>query len=372
MTTPDRPTPSIRGAGEVHVALADGEIHVRFPYDPDLVAHMRSVPGRRWDPGLRAWRVADTPPAREALLRVLGVGVVGDRAAPGASAGWPAPAADLLRRFEEEMRLRGYSPRTRKVYLGHARRFLPDLRQEEGLSASLRRHILGKLDGGRMSRSYHIQLVAALRLFCSTVLGSSVDDLPLERPRRERHLPTVLSREELRRFLDAVRYPKHRAILATAYSAGLRVGEVVRLRPEDLDRGRGLIRVRMGKGRKDRYTLLSDGALRLIDAYLEGADPGKWLFPGGRPGRHLNARGVQVAAARARRRAGISKHVTPHVLRHSFATHLIEAGTDIRFIQELLGHANVSTTEIYTHVSRRHIARIRSPFDEPPGPGEEK
>jgi integrase/recombinase XerD len=366
MTTPDRPTPSIAGVGEAQVALADGEIRVRVPYDPDLVTRMRSIPGRRWDPGLRVWRIPDTSSARNALRRALGVEVevVAGSAARPSAAGCPR-SEDLLRRFEEEMRLRGHSPRTRKCYLGHARRFLGDLSEDEGLSAGLRRHILGKLEGRGMSRAYHIQLVSALRLFCSSVLGSSVDDLPLERPRREQRLPTVLSRDELRRFLGAVRYPKHRAILATAYSAGLRVGEVVRLRPEDLDRERGLIRVRMGKGRKDRYTLLSDGALCLIDAYLEGAEPGKWLFPGGRPGRHLNARSVQVAAARAGRRAGISKHVTPHVLRHSFATHLMEAGTDIRFIQELLGHASVRTTEIYTHVSRRHIERIRSPFDEP-------
>jgi site-specific recombinase XerD len=266
------------------------------------------------------------------------------------------------------MRLRGYAPRTRKVYLGHARRLLQGADPGSDLTTMLRAHVLRLLRDGGVSRSYHSQVISALRLFCSTVLGRRVEDLPLERPRRERRLPTVLSREELHRLLAAVRNPKHLAILSIAYSSGLRVSEVVRLRPVDLDRTRGLIRVKGGKGRKDRVTLLSETALAMVDAYLEGASPGSWLFPGSRPGRHLNARSVQKVTAAAGKRAGITKKVTPHMLRHSFATHLLESGTDVRLIQELLGHASVRTTEIYTHVSRRQLRRIRSPFDEPPPP----
>jgi site-specific recombinase XerD len=170
----------------------------------------------------------------------------------------------------------------------------------------------------------------------------------------------------MQRFLAAVHNPKHVAILAVAYSAGLRVSEVVRLRLEDLDRERGLIWIHGSKGRKDRCTLLSDMALALVDAYLEGANPGEWLFPGSRPSRHLTTRSVQKVTAMARERAGITKPLTPHVLRHSFATHLLENGTDVRLIQELLGHSSVRTTEIYTHVSKRQLGRIRSPFDGPP------
>jgi site-specific recombinase XerD len=164
-----------------------------------------------------------------------------------------------------------------------------------------------------------------------------------------------------------VRNPKHAALLAVAYSAGLRVSEVVRLRFEDLDRSRGLLNVRGGKGRKDRETLLSTTALALVDSYLDAAPAAPWLFPGDRPDRHLTTRTVQKFTAAAALRAGIGKPVTPHVLRHSFATHLLENGTDIRLIQELLGHASVRTTEIYTHVSQRQLGRIRSPLDVPPG-----
>jgi site-specific recombinase XerD len=165
------------------------------------------------------------------------------------------------------------------------------------------------------------------------------------------------------RLFAAVRNPKHLAVLAIVYSAGLRVSEVVRLRPGDLDRDRGLIHVRGAKGRKDRFTLLADAGLAAVDRYLEGRDPGTWLFPGNQPSRHLSPRTVQKVVEVARIRAGIEKPVSVHTLRHSFATHLLEAGTDLRFIQELLGHQNPRTTQLYTHVSTRSLGRIRSPLD---------
>lgn len=382
--------------------------------------------GARWHRALRLWRVPDTPEGREAVREAVRRpvraedGGAGSAAGPGAGAP-PRPSSPptppptpsppplvrplpprrrqgvpLADRLDEEMRLRGYGLRTRKAYVGHVRRFLLEVggRIDFGrlpgqggtavgspagsgpspsrppppaqLARELRAYILGKLGDGRMSRAYHAQLISALRLFCVSVLGLRMEDLPLERPRREKRLPVVLSHDELMRFLAAVTNPKHLAILSLAYSAGLRVSEVVRLRFEDLDRERGVILVRGGKGRKDRCTLLSDTALTLVDAYLEGVRPERWLFPGSHPGRHLSARSVQKVTAAARIRAGITKPLTPHILRHSFATHLLEGGTDVRLIQELLGHNSVRTTEIYTHVSQRHLRRIRSPLDVPP------
>lgn len=413
------PTPD---AGRVQAWIVSGEIHLRFEYSPELVERVRTLPGRWWDARLLAWRVRDTPAARAALKRVFDIEPTGSPTLGGAHrhpggqrqrqvpakmpdpgprqppepspvpgrrprglpefellpdpppeppAPPPTPSprprlSGLLARFEEEMRLRGYAWRTRKSYLGHVRRFLEETGNAHDLAAALREHILGRLGSGRVSRSYHSQLISAMRLFCATVLGRRLEELPLERPRREHRLPNVLSPEEFRRLLAVVRNRKHRAILALVYSAGLRVSEVVRLRPGDLDRERRLLHVRGGKGRKDRRTLLSVGALALVDAYLEDAPQGPWLFPGARPGRHLSARSVQKLVLEAGRRAGIGGPVTPHVLRHSFATHLLEGGTDVRIIQELLGHASVRTTEIYTHVSRERIGRIRSPFDDPP------
>ncbi len=165
------------------------------------------------------------------------------------------------------------------------------------------------------------------------------------------------------RLLDAVANPKHKTILMLAYSAGLRVGEVVRLKVEDIDSERMLIHVRQGKGRKDRYVMLSRVALEMLRAYWRVERPPKWLFPGARRDRHIHERSIQRVVQRARTKAGIRKRVTVHTLRHSFATHLLESGTDLRVIQELLGHKRSKTTEIYTRVSQRTLASVQSPLD---------
>jgi site-specific recombinase XerD len=161
---------------------------------------------------------------------------------------------------------------------------------------------------------------------------------------------------------------KHKALLMLIYSAGLRVSEAVQLRLEDIDGQRRLIRVRASKGRKDRYTLLSEVALQVLREYWKAYHPRGWLFPGQKEGRHLTSRTAEKILEQARQRAGIAKHFTVHTLRHSFATHLLEGGTDLRYIQELLGHKSSKTTEIYTHVSRKDLAQIASPLDQLMGP----
>lgn len=149
----------------------------------------------------------------------------------------------------------------------------------------------------------------------------------------------------------------------TIYSSGLRLGETARLEQAHLDRDRMLVFVKGAKGRKDRYTLFSPKALELIDLYLKRYEPRKWLFEGAKAGRYLSRRSIEKVFEQARDRAGIKKDVSVHDLRHSFATHLLEGGTDLRYIQELLGHASSKTTEIYTHVSTKSLGRIRSPLD---------
>ena len=159
------------------------------------------------------------------------------------------------------------------------------------------------------------------------------------------------------KILQSLSNIKHKAILTLVYSAGLRVGEVVKLKPEDIDSDRRLI------GRKDRYTLLSDIALRILREYYKEYKPSKWLFEGARKGRHISTRTVQAIFRQACEKAGIKKEVSLHSLRHSFATHLLENGVDLRYIQEILGHKSSKTTEIYTHVSKASIASIKSPLD---------
>lgn len=281
----------------------------------------------------------------------------------------PGTAGTIYRRMAEELRLRGYRQKTRKAYLGHVRRFLAwadaaGVRPEAIDGDHLRAFLLRLLEEKGVSHSYANQAVSALRFLYGSVLGHPVGSLRLPRPKRQRKLPVVLGRAEVRRILEAVEHPKHRAILMLVYSAGLRMGEVVRLRPEDVDGERGLLHVRQGKGRKDRYVVLSRVALEAVDIYSRAFRPREWLFPGARQGRHLHERSVQHVFERARRKAGIDKPATVHTLRHSFATHLLESGVDLRYIQEMLGHVSPKTTQLYTRVTEHDLAQIRSPLDD--------
>jgi site-specific recombinase XerD len=186
----------------------------------------------------------------------------------------------------------------------------------------------------------------------------------LPRPKKPKKLPVTLSQQEVLRILNAVGNEKHKVILTLIYSAGLRIGEAVRLKVADIDSDRGLIHVRNAKGMKDRFTLLSEVMLPMLRDYYKEYRPEEYLFEGS-PGRsHIAERSVQNVFARAVKEAGISKDVSVHSLRHSFATHLLEGGTDLRYIQELLGHSSSKTTEIYTHVSKRVLGKIMSPLDQ--------
>ena len=204
--------------------------------------------------------------------------------------------------------------------------------------------------------------VSALRFFYGVTLGRSamVDRIPYARMQQ---LPVVLSADEVVRFLDAVPSRKHRMALMTAYAAGLRVSEVVRLSISDIDSERMLIRVEHGKGGRDRYVMLSSQLLVVLRGYWRQSRPTHWLFPGQDESRPLDASVLQWACRNARTAAKLGKPVTVHTLRHSFATHFLEAGTDIRTIQVLLGHRELSTTARYTQVAATTIGNTASPFD---------
>ncbi|NMB38540.1 MAG: tyrosine-type recombinase/integrase [Firmicutes bacterium] len=185
----------------------------------------------------------------------------------------------------------------------------------------------------------------------------------IRRPKKITRLPRVLSEREVAKLIGALTNLKHRTIMTVLYSAGLRVGEVVRLKAGDIDSSRMLILVSSGKGRKDRFSILSPVTLETLRQYYRVYRPQKWLFPGAKPGSHITERTVQKVFVQAKDKAGIHKQATVHSLRHSFATHLLEAGTDLRYIQELLGPQSSKTTEIYTRVTSHDLRRIQSPLD---------
>ncbi len=272
----------------------------------------------------------------------------------------------ILNQVETELKIRNYSPKTRKAYLGAIRRFLGHIGKPPAeLNADdVRRYLLYLVDERGVSRSTLDQTYSALLFLFTQILHRPRVMTKIKRPRPEQKLPVVLSREEVRSLLESITNLKHKALLALIYAGGLRGSEAVRLRPEDIESDRMLIRVRGGKGRKDRYTLLSEYALSLLRDYWRLYRPKGWLFPGASEGKHLSERTVQKAFERAKKKAGITKPATLHSLRHSFATHLLESGVDLRHIQELLGHKSLRTTQIYTHVAHEGLTHIRSPLDQ--------
>jgi site-specific recombinase XerD len=205
--------------------------------------------------------------------------------------------------------------------------------------------------------------VAGLRFFYETTLGRQWIREQIPYPRHERRLPRVLSRAEVAVLLETPRNLKHRALLMTLYGAGLRVSELVALRPDDIDSKRKLIRVRQGKGRKDRETLLPDTLLAALRAYWKISKRSEWLFAGQNPERPISANAVRLLCHQTARRAKLSKPVSPHVLRHSFATHLLEDGVDLHTIQLLLGHRDLKATTVYLHLAPTAAAVTRSPLD---------
>lgn len=187
----------------------------------------------------------------------------------------------------------------------------------------------------------------------------------LPRPQKEKKLPDVLNEDEVKRIFNAVDNLKHRTMLMLTYASGLRVSELVKLRIEDFDGKRGLIHIRDAKGKRDRFTIFPESLRTQLLVYWKQykLETQGWLFPGQTTDHHLSARSIQAVFERAVKKAEIKKPVSMHTLRHSFATHLLEHGTDLRFIQELLGHRSVTTTEIYTHISNKTLGKIRSPID---------
>ena len=275
-----------------------------------------------------------------------------------------ADASPLRRRMIEDMSVRNLSPATQRSYVYAVAKFSRFFgRSPDRLGLEDVRTYQVHLVAGGISWPALNQTVCALRFFYGVTLKQS--DVPERIPyaRQPRKLPVVLSADEVVRFLEAVPSLKSRTALTTAYATGLRASEVASLKVADIDSGRKVIRVEHGKGGKDRYVMLSPQLLGILRTYWRLARPTSWLFPGRQEDRPIDPQVLHAACRSACAAAGLDKHVTVHTLRHSFATHLLEDGTDIRIIQVLLGHASLSTTARYAQVATHTIGRTASPLD---------
>ena len=274
------------------------------------------------------------------------------------------PISPLRRRMIEDMTMRNFVEKTRNDYIRHVRTFTAFLGRspETATAEDLRRFQLRQTQTGVRPPSINGS-VAALRFFFTVTLDRPEMARHLTFVREPRKIPVVLSPEEVARLLEAAPGPKYKAALSAAYGAGLRVCEVVALKVSDVDSQRLLLRIEQGKGRKDRFAMLSPKLLELLRDWYRIARPAIWLFPGRDPMLPMTTRQFNRAVHAAAAMAGIKKRVTPHTLRHSFATHLLEQNTEVRLIQVLLGHAKLDTTALYAQVATNTIRAVTSPLD---------
>lgn len=274
----------------------------------------------------------------------------------------------LRQRMTEDMGVRNLSPSTQYHYIRQVANFAKHFGKSPELLGpeEIRTYQVHLVQVKRASWAVLNQCVCALRFLYRTTLKKdwTIEHIPYAR--RAKKLPVVLSRSEVFQFLQAVTNIKYRAIFMIAYAAGLRISEVIHLRVSEIDSQRMVIRVNQGKGRKDRFVILSPRLLLILRAYYKVARPSEWLFPGRNSVRPLDASTIQQACKKARAASGLAKAVTVRTLRHSFATHLLDDGTDLRTIQLLLGHRSLETTQIYVHVSVKTVCATTSPLDSLP------
>ena len=277
----------------------------------------------------------------------------------------------LRQRMTEDLQIRNLSPHTQKCYLEQVSRFARHFgKSPETLgSEDIRAYQVYLTNERKLAPGSIVIAVSALRFLYKVTLHKEweIEEI-IPAPKMPQTLPVVLSSEEVLQFLDCIEHIKHRTILTACYAAGLRISEAVSLKPSHIDSKRMVIRVEQGKGQKDRYVMLSPKLLETLRHWWRTERPIHWLFPGDIPGKHITRYAVEQACQKAHHRCGIAKPITPHSMRHAFAVHLLERGTDVRTIQLLLGHRSLATTARYLKIATNKVCSTTSPLDLLPHP----
>ncbi len=369
--------------GETHTNLSknnllvirtvSGSLRIIFSFNKELAQEIKKIPFNKWNAENRWWII----PYAEKFIAELkqlaekhGLIFIFEEEEPDTkkskTSQYDIPNYRTCpEEFIEKLKELRYSEQTIKTYASMLEEFINFYNKydvakiDEPMIKAFLRFLVSER---KVSVSYQNQSINAIKFYYERILGGQRKVYYIDRPRREKLLPAVLSEQEVTEILNAVENIKHKAILITIYSAGLRISEVIRLKIKDIDSKRMQIRIEHGKGRKDRYTLLSLKALEVLRNYFVKYKPKEWLFEG-QKGEQYSSRSIQNILRVAVAKTKIKKKVTPHTLRHSFATHLLENGTDLRYIQSLLGHESSKTTEIYTHITTKGFDQIKSPLD---------
>jgi len=334
----------------------ESRIAIYFEKNQDWIDRIKQQEGSRWSQTLAVWHLPDTFENRMKFQIIE------------PTAKYPSPEGIAqIEKFKHWLLSRRYSDSTIKTYTEALKSFLIFYNYKavaEIDNDDVIRYNNEYILNNKLSGSFQNQIVNSIKLFFSTVRETKIEMEKIHRPKREKLLPNVLSKEEVKLILNAHSNLKHKTMLSLIYACGLRRSELLHLKPTDIDSKRGIVIIRQSKGKKDRIAPLSDKILTMLRDYYVANKPITYLFEGKIPGESYSEYSLQSVLKQALYKVGIRKPVTLHWLRHSFATHLLESGTDLRFIQELLGHNSSKTTEIYTHVSTKSIQQIKSPFDD--------
>ena len=334
----------------------ESRIAVYFEKNAELIARIKKLEGSRWSQSLSVWHLPDTEENRIKFKLPLAACSLPNEEAIAA-----------LIQFKNYLRSKRYSESTLTTYSEALKSFLLFYREKPVAEITNEDVIIYNNEyilKNNLSASYQNQIVNAIKLYFKTIKETKIDIEKIHRPKRAKLLPNVLSKEEVRAILESHSNIKHKMMLSLIYSCGLRCGELLALKPVNIDSKRNIVLLKNSKGKKDRIAPLSPKILEMLREYYKVFKPKHYLFEGRIAGEQYDARSLQLLLKQAIRKAGITKPVTLHWLRHSYATHLLESGTDLRYIQELLGHNSSKTTEIYTHVSTKSIQQIKSPFDD--------
>jgi integrase/recombinase XerD len=361
---------------EIHIIhLKNGRLQILARYNPALVQVIKNIPYFHWDQDNKWWTIPFMEKfldevKREAQRQQLSIIYKDTRDTNAIQPRIPAFSIPNYKacpkEYTDKLQELRYSESTLKTYRGLFEEFINYYHQLDFKNLDHRQieeFIRYLVIERKVSISYQNQAINAIKFYYEKVMGGQRKVYYIDRPREEKKLPVVLSVEEIGQLFKQVENLKHKSMLVLCYSAGLRVSELIHLKIKDIDSKRMQIRIEQSKGKKDRYTLLSTKALELLRLYFVAYKPIDFLFEGQFGGAY-SARSIQQIVKEATQKAGINKHVTVHTLRHSFATHLLEQGTDLRYIQSLLGHDSSKTTEIYTHITTKGFDQIKSPMDE--------
>jgi site-specific recombinase XerD len=335
-------------------------IMIRFKYDPEIIAEVKKLPGRQWSQSLKCWHVPDTPEYRERF------GLSGAKLPSKRKLGKVSPVNQLaLDELRKLLILKGYSKNTQRTYyyeFAQLLYFLGDGDVNAMDTGRIKSYLLYCAEESKMTESQIQSRINAVKFYFERVLKREKIFVDIPRPKTPSQLPKHISQRDIRKLFDAVENEKHALMLKMCYGMGLRVSEIVNLKVSDIDSGNMQALIQRGKGKKDRYVNLPESVLSDLRSYYREYHPGKYLFEGQGGGKY-SIRSVQHVFKTAMEKAKINKDIGIHSLRHSYATHLLENGTDISYIQQLLGHNDIKTTMTYTRVAQKNLKNVKSPLD---------